>query len=205
MCRICFSKTNPFTGLEDLISPCACKGSVKYVHSTCLKMWRYKNNIFKELKTCEQCRTHYSYSNDRMPCRWFIALVTFLVIMAGYGFTALVFNSLLQIFFISGNCEATSASSCGGDPTAAINFQDYKYHLTCIMMLMTIAKMIFHPSVFALFNYLFTFWRIAQFGFFIDKIIFFVISFFFLKEIFWSLYQSFDRLHFVLSNAYRDG
>lgn len=35
-CRICFESENE----EKLIQPCKCKGTIGYVHRTCLNNWR---------------------------------------------------------------------------------------------------------------------------------------------------------------------
>lgn len=66
-CRICFCEGG-FDGLNPLISPCKCSGSVKYIHLNCLRKWlttkiiskvSSNNNIycyiFKSLK-CEICQ-----------------------------------------------------------------------------------------------------------------------------------------------------
>ena len=37
-CRICFCEGN-FEGINPLISPCKCSGSVKYIHLNCLRKW----------------------------------------------------------------------------------------------------------------------------------------------------------------------
>ena len=37
-CRICFCEGN-FEGLNPLINPCKCSGSVKYIHLNCLRKW----------------------------------------------------------------------------------------------------------------------------------------------------------------------
>ena len=34
-CRICLEKDN----IEDMISPCLCRGSCKYIHRECLHKW----------------------------------------------------------------------------------------------------------------------------------------------------------------------
>ena len=67
-CRICFCEGN-FEGLNPLISPCKCSGSVKYIHLNCLRKWltckiitkiSATNDIycyvFKSLK-CEICQS----------------------------------------------------------------------------------------------------------------------------------------------------
>ena len=67
-CRICFCEGG-FDGLNPLISPCKCSGSVKYIHLNCLRKWLTtkilskvsSNNdiycyVFKSLK-CEICQS----------------------------------------------------------------------------------------------------------------------------------------------------
>ena len=67
-CRICFCEGN-FEGINPLISPCTCSGSVKYIHLNCLRKWlttkiitkiSANNDIycyaFKKLK-CEICKS----------------------------------------------------------------------------------------------------------------------------------------------------
>ena len=73
-CRICFCEGG-FDGLNPLISPCKCSGSVKYIHLNCLRKWLTtkilskvsSNNdiycyVFKSLK----CETHCECSD--MKC-----------------------------------------------------------------------------------------------------------------------------------------
>jgi hypothetical protein len=53
MCRICY-EIDEHESL--LISPCACSGTMAYIHDHCLKKWiRVKNIPFENYK-CEQCR-----------------------------------------------------------------------------------------------------------------------------------------------------
>ena len=56
-CKICFEEESAEFG--ELISPCACDGSIKYVHRPCLNLWRF-NNINPISKTnCEICKRPY--------------------------------------------------------------------------------------------------------------------------------------------------
>jgi len=65
-CRYCFSDDN----VSDMVSPCRCKGSVKYVHKKCLKEWFAKKNYkmvlpgsFRQFDhSCEICHTKYKLS-----------------------------------------------------------------------------------------------------------------------------------------------
>jgi hypothetical protein len=55
-CRICF-------GDEDvgrLISPCLCKGSMRFVHLDCLNQWRISAANATSYFQCDQCKYRYS-------------------------------------------------------------------------------------------------------------------------------------------------
>ena len=67
-CRVCFCEGN-FEGLNPLISPCNCSGSVKYIHLNCLRKWLTSKittkvsstndiycYVYKSLK-CEICQS----------------------------------------------------------------------------------------------------------------------------------------------------
>lgn len=54
-CRICFED-----GVEEqLISPCSCDGSSKWIHESCLQKWRIQTIGRDSALRCEICRTHY--------------------------------------------------------------------------------------------------------------------------------------------------
>lgn len=69
VCRICYDGDK----CEPIITPCKCKGSVAFVHRTCLEKWLAESN----LTSCEVC--HYVYQTERVPMytarqsiwRWF--------------------------------------------------------------------------------------------------------------------------------------
>lgn len=52
-CRICFESGG------ELISPCFCTGSMKYVHSTCLDEWRISSFDPQTLSSCVLCRAKF--------------------------------------------------------------------------------------------------------------------------------------------------
>ena len=55
MCRLCW-------GDEDdgpLVQPCACRGSVKWIHQHCLEQWRRKGPRKDAAYRCGQCRDRY--------------------------------------------------------------------------------------------------------------------------------------------------
>lgn len=58
-CRYCLDNENT----DDLISPCKCKGEIKYVHRECLLKWfDERNRNFRQFNfCCEICKTDYSH------------------------------------------------------------------------------------------------------------------------------------------------
>lgn len=201
LCRICYSDNNPFTGDNDLISPCNCRGSVKYVHNTCLKFWRFKGDFFTEIKTCEQCKAVYTITGEKISHKYLVMLLTGMLILSIYGVCTLFFSSIFRVFLII--FEDILLDSRNRLITSTAIMPDYTYYLTCAMVFITLCKLLLKPALFTIFNYIFTFWRIIQFGFLIDKGLFAVFSVFFLRELYWCLYYKMDRLYFLLRNRNR--
>lgn len=54
-CRICFESDNH----QDLISPCNCSGTSKYVHRDCLNRWRILSNNPDSITHCNECKFEY--------------------------------------------------------------------------------------------------------------------------------------------------
>ncbi|KAM0688704.1 hypothetical protein COBT_000024 [Conglomerata obtusa] len=81
-CKICFLYKNPIDSTCDLIAPCGCKGSIKYVHKTCLRLWRFKGKHIREIKKCEQCCCEYRIAEDFLPHLMLVRLTAILSILA---------------------------------------------------------------------------------------------------------------------------
>lgn len=63
-CRICLENDD----IDNLIYPCKCKGSSKFVHKSCLNEWRTTSTNRENFNRCELC--HYQYvvsSNEIEP------------------------------------------------------------------------------------------------------------------------------------------
>ena len=59
-CRICLENF-PF----DFISPCNCRGSLQYVHKTCLDEWRLRHHADHSNRIrCQECLTPFNYEVD---------------------------------------------------------------------------------------------------------------------------------------------
>lgn len=103
-CRYCLANEHK----EDLISPCKCTGSSKYVHKKCLKEWFYKSQsnpiipgFFNQFNfKCEICHTRYNieYGNTIPKSKlWFqifnyIFIVTALLVFS-YIFVGITLNN----------------------------------------------------------------------------------------------------------------
>ena len=69
-CRYCLCNDSD----EDLVAPCRCKGSAKYVHKKCLQEWFNKRNnrvvipgAFNQFNfLCEICHTNYKFKQTKV-------------------------------------------------------------------------------------------------------------------------------------------
>lgn len=116
-CRYCLSDDN----VPDLIAPCKCKGSAKYVHKKCLKEWFVKKNqsvvipaAFRQFdQCCEICHTKYKFSYEKIDPRsqlWcdifvYICVITNLLLVSYIGVGLLLdqWKESKQLFTSRGN------------------------------------------------------------------------------------------------------
>jgi len=56
ICRYCLGNDNE----ENLIVPCKCRGSSRYVHRNCLDNWRIQGVNDQNFKRCNECRFEYT-------------------------------------------------------------------------------------------------------------------------------------------------
>ncbi|KAG8698305.1 hypothetical protein FRC08_006006 [Ceratobasidium sp. 394] len=64
-CRICFGGAEEESELGRLISPCLCRGSIRYVHVNCLKQWRVTSQSSSAFWSCPQCGFRYALARTR--------------------------------------------------------------------------------------------------------------------------------------------
>ena len=90
-CRFCLESDNE----EDLIVPCRCSGSMKYVHRYCLQEWRSQDVNSNNFKRCNQCLFEYELidktSNTEKCC------ISFCSFFESNKFIIFIF---LQIFLL---------------------------------------------------------------------------------------------------------
>ncbi|KAF9316120.1 hypothetical protein BG003_002317 [Podila horticola] len=60
-CRICLGGVDEEDTLGRLISPCLCKGSMKYVHVECLNAWRARSPKQESHYKCDTCKYAFSF------------------------------------------------------------------------------------------------------------------------------------------------
>lgn len=90
-CRYCLEEDD----LENLISPCKCSGTSKYIHSECLNRWKDENIGNDFYNNCIDCKSEYQYDyikreNLYIPSNNNYKIFYFLL----YGF-GIVFNSYI--------------------------------------------------------------------------------------------------------------
>lgn len=110
LCRYCLSDENEI----DLISPCRCKGSTRYVHKKCLKDWyNAKNNrivipgSFNQFNfSCEICQTPYNikYKNVQNQSKLWVEIVLYI-----FSISFLLFLSYISIGLILSLWETTAS------------------------------------------------------------------------------------------------
>ncbi|CAI2183089.1 7113_t:CDS:2 [Funneliformis geosporum] len=66
MCRICFAGSEEEDNLGRLISPCQCKGTMRYVHVECLNHWRLQSQKQTSFFQCDECKYKYAFRRTTM-------------------------------------------------------------------------------------------------------------------------------------------
>uniref|UniRef100_A0A0D9YLV7 RING-CH-type domain-containing protein n=1 Tax=Oryza glumipatula TaxID=40148 RepID=A0A0D9YLV7_9ORYZ len=79
-CRICLDNEG-----DDLIAPCHCKGTQKYVHRSCLDNWRSTKEGFA-FSHCTECRAAFLLRANVPPDRWWLRLKFQLLVVRDHTF-----------------------------------------------------------------------------------------------------------------------
>ncbi|KAF9183574.1 hypothetical protein BGZ51_003929 [Haplosporangium sp. Z 767] len=88
-CRICLGGADEEDTLGRLISPCLCKGSMKYVHVECLNAWRARSPKRESHYKCDTCG--YAFSFRRTSFAHYLAHPLTLLALTLIVFAAAVF------------------------------------------------------------------------------------------------------------------
>ena len=87
-CRICFEEDD----IINMITPCLCSGSVKYVHLDCLNEWREITRNIEAKKNCLVCKFDYVF--ESMPTLYFHKILSF------FEYNLIIFSSLHYCLFL---------------------------------------------------------------------------------------------------------
>ncbi|CAA7048379.1 unnamed protein product [Microthlaspi erraticum] len=90
-CRICLD-----VGGEDLIGPCNCKGTQKYVHRSCLDNWRSTKEGFA-FSHCTECRAVFKLRANVPPDRWWLRLRFQLLVARDHAFIFITVQMVLSL------------------------------------------------------------------------------------------------------------
>lgn len=96
-CRICLEDDI----LENLISPCYCRGTNKYVHASCLNQWRALSDNSENIEKCPTCKFNYVFENSTIVAktRKNIIFNYFTKFIGNNIILLLIVNGLLLLFF----------------------------------------------------------------------------------------------------------
>ncbi|OUZ99222.1 zinc finger protein [Macleaya cordata] len=83
-CRICLDIEG-----EDLIAPCYCRGTQKYVHRSCLDHWRSTKEGFA-FAHCTECRAVFILRANVPPDRWWLRLKFQFLVVRDHAFIFIV-------------------------------------------------------------------------------------------------------------------
>ncbi|KAF2317699.1 hypothetical protein GH714_039596 [Hevea brasiliensis] len=90
-CRICLD-----TAGEDLIAPCHCKGTQKYVHRSCLDNWRSTKEGFA-FAHCTECRALFVLRANVPPDRWWLRLKFQFLVARDHAFIFVVVQLIVAL------------------------------------------------------------------------------------------------------------
>lgn len=200
---------------DELIAPCECRGTMRYVHRECLNQWRTASPRSDSFTRCEQCFASYTFRNTWMTsilvnpvtiysisailfCSWIIAS-TFVSTGALYRNDSTdsldLFNLLPTIYFNS----KTKNPILNIFPIIFIfkynDFMEYFNTLFYGLVFISLTEYIFFtPSFILSFNTLFCIWRIQRYELFFDKWLLVAFTFF-------GLWRAAKSLHGMIESA----
>ena len=180
---------------DEMIAPCQCKGTMRFVHRGCLNQWRAVSGRNDSFQRCEQCFASYKFNegifSKMLTSRFFIlsftAVIFWFWILASMLVTtsteAAMFNLLPKISkdLDSFPLRALQTLSIGKTGSTLLNsllaiiedfnsIMDRASRLFYGLVFVAITEFIFlTPSFLLSFNILFCVWRIQKYEIFFDK------------------------------------
>lgn len=106
ICRICLDSANP----NQLISPCACKGTQQYVHRDCLLNWQEtamdtfltspSKPSFANFNVCNICKTPYNLNSSYRKLLYLSPHVDYLLTKYKTHLYIFILLTIILLFFI---------------------------------------------------------------------------------------------------------
>lgn len=196
LCRICYCEVNPITKRKDLISPCKCNGSVKYVHYSCLKMWRMRGKAFGDMGKCEQCHGKYNIPGEKAVYSILVSITTSIFLVSIYVFANLVFKNTGDLIVYFNDQWGVPEN----DKSINMYDVDRSHYLACIMFLLSTYKLRDATNIVLLMCYILSYITLGLYHLQISRIIFLSISLKFITEIYRESYKMMDGFYYYLMN-----
>ena len=109
VCRICMDTESPS---KQLLAPCRCRGTMKYIHEECLKTWLVSQEGSVDACKCELCKTEFlmefkivSKCTPRHMCHEGLTQCLFIPLLIAVMFMLFLIVYLLADRYISGENE----------------------------------------------------------------------------------------------------
>ena len=97
-CRICLEEDN----IENMISPCLCRGHMKYIHRDCLNQWRALSLQQNNRNICPTCKFKYQLSNQVENCSFIQKKIdNILSFIIGNFYIFILFNQIITFLLYS--------------------------------------------------------------------------------------------------------
>lgn len=94
ICRFCLHEEGE-NNKDQLITPCKCKGSMRYVHASCLSRWRSTNNA--SLDKCTLCNCRYVYAPYTLAVYSYVLnIMIFIVFLYMIDLNSLLFSNTIE-------------------------------------------------------------------------------------------------------------
>lgn len=190
-------RDNQDDGDDELIAPCECKGTMRYVHRGCLNQWRTASPRSDSFTRCEQCFASYTFKDTWMTsilmhrvCIYSLCGILFVAWVAASTFvstgafynrfnldsatddSSMLFNLLPLIYFDSKMLNPL-ISLCPSLTPFVFLYNDFMTKFNGLfygLIFVALTEYIFFtPSFILSFNTLFCIWRIQRYEIFFDK------------------------------------
>jgi hypothetical protein len=198
VCRICYSEINPITKKKDLISPCRCSGTVKYVHYSCLKLWRMRGKAFGDMSKCEQCHGTYNIPGERTAYSLFISFSTLIFLASIYLFANTIFKNTGEIILYV--TDQWNIAEYPERNNLGVYDIDRSYYMACLMFLLSSYKLKGSSNIILIISYVASYITLGLYHILISRIVFFCISLKFLIDAYLESYKMIDGFYYYLLN-----